>query len=82
LSSPETQEIHIVAMNEGFSKTAGEGHGEVTPDVMHREIVKHPPYDDGGAANVVEVLETRVKKDEDPDYGEPSRAIASDGMAS
>ena len=34
-----------------------------------------------GAGKVVEVLKTRVKKDEDPDYWEPSRAITSYNMA-
>jgi predicted ATPase len=33
------------------------------------------------AAKTVEVLKTRVKKEEDPDYWEPSRAIANYGMA-
>src|SRR5450755_2155183 len=34
-----------------------------------------------GAAKIVEVLKTRVKKEEDPDYWEPSRGLASYGMA-
>jgi predicted ATPase len=38
-------------------------------------------YHHEAAGSVVEVLKTRVKKDEDPDYWEPSRAIASYGMA-
>ena len=38
-------------------------------------------YHHKGAGKVVEVLKTRVKKDEDPDYWEPSRAITSYSMA-
>ena len=34
-----------------------------------------------GAGKVVEVLKLRVKKDDDPDYWEPSRAITSYKMA-
>jgi hypothetical protein len=37
-------------------------------------------YHHAGAKKTVEVLKTRVKKEEDPDYWEPSRAIASYGM--
>jgi predicted ATPase len=37
-------------------------------------------YHHEGANKVVEVLKTRVKKEQDPDYWEPSRAIASYGM--
>jgi len=37
-------------------------------------------YHHEGAAKTVEVLKTRVKKEEDPDYWEPSRGIASYGM--
>jgi hypothetical protein len=38
-------------------------------------------YHHQGAAKSVEVLKTRVKKEEDPDYWEPSRGLASYGMA-
>jgi hypothetical protein len=38
-------------------------------------------YHHKGAGKAVEVLKTRVKKDEDPDYWEPSRALTSYGMA-
>jgi predicted ATPase len=38
-------------------------------------------YHHKGAGKTVEVLKTRVKKDEDPDYWEPSRALASYGMS-
>jgi len=38
-------------------------------------------YHHSGAGKVVEVLKTRVKKDEDPDYWEPSRGLTSYGMA-
>jgi hypothetical protein len=37
-------------------------------------------YHHEGAAKTVEVLKTRVKKEEDPDYWEPSRGITSYGM--
>lgn len=37
-------------------------------------------YHHPGADKVVEVLKLRIKKDEDPDYWEPSRAITSYGM--
>lgn len=37
-------------------------------------------YHHEGAAQTVEVLKTRVKKDADPDYWEPSRGITSYGM--
>lgn len=37
-------------------------------------------YHHPGAKKVVEVLKLRIKKDEDPDYWEPSRAITSYGM--
>ncbi|MGY4177640.1 ABC-type transport system involved in cytochrome c biogenesis ATPase subunit [Bradyrhizobium sp. USDA 4518] len=38
-------------------------------------------YHHSGAGKVVEVLKLRIKKNEDPDYWEPSRALASYGMA-
>jgi predicted ATPase len=38
-------------------------------------------YHHAGAGKVVEVLKLRIKKDEDPDYWEPSRALSSYGMA-
>ena len=38
-------------------------------------------YHHKAAGKAVEVLKTRVKKDEDPDYWEPSRALTSYGMA-
>lgn len=38
-------------------------------------------YHHDGARKVVEVLKQRIKKDEDPDYWEPSRAVGSYGMA-
>jgi predicted ATPase len=38
-------------------------------------------YHHAGAGKVVEVLKLRIKKDEDPDYWEPSRALTSYGMA-
>jgi predicted ATPase len=38
-------------------------------------------YHHAGAGKIVEVLKLRIKKDEDPDYWEPSRALSSYGMA-
>jgi predicted ATPase len=38
-------------------------------------------YHHAGAGKLVEVLKLRIKKDEDPDYWEPSRALTSYGMA-
>lgn len=50
------------------------------------------PIEDGGRSRIiygyydkdtrknVEVIKTRIKKDEDPDYWEPSRPLAADGM--
>ncbi len=38
-------------------------------------------YHHASAGKIVEVLKQRIKKDEDPDYWEPSRAVASYGMA-
>lgn len=50
------------------------------------------PIDDGGRSRmiygyfdpdtkkIVEVIKTRIKKDEDPDYWEPSRPLTADGM--
>jgi ABC-type transport system involved in cytochrome c biogenesis ATPase subunit len=37
-------------------------------------------YHHHGASEIVEVLKTRVRKEKDPDYWEPSRAIRSYGM--
>lgn len=37
-------------------------------------------YYDKDTSKVVEVIKTRIKKDEDPDYWEPSRPLTADGM--